>query len=217
MLVKSGGGQCSASVLASPSGTLIITAAHCVGRKDTYVGEEGRQWTFQLAKNVPSYPYPTTTWESRRAWVPPAFANVGENQFSDIAIIELERDSTGRTIQETARAGLTPELNARAPFRVLTQYGYPGWGSGRQWACRDGQIQRQAASRPDRRGTRLWSPNCALGPGASGGPWADPATMRVLGTTSTSAPRGGSLASDTTGPQFRNLWNRARAEASAAP
>ncbi len=212
LLVKNGpngSSQCSASVLNSPSGTLILTAAHCVGREAGYVGAAGQQWRFRPAWNSqPADDYSTSVWQSVRAWVPPAFADVGNNQFSDIAIIELALDARGRTIQEAAGAGLTPEFDPSAPFRRLTMYGYPGRASGLQFVCRDSQIQRQGAP-ANRRGTRLWSPNCATGPGSSGGPWADPATMRVLGTTSTGSPQGGSFASDTTGPQFRNLWNRA--------
>ncbi|MEU3756695.1 M60 family peptidase N-terminal accessory domain-containing protein [Streptomyces olivoreticuli] len=211
----------SAAVLNSPSGTLIITAASRLGNKSEYGGQEGRRWKFRpAAGSRPSDPYSTTAWQSTRAWAAPPEQGSGGQDFSNIAIIELARDSQGRTIQQVAGGGLKPELNSAAPIPGLTIHGYQFPAQETQQACSDNQVQRQNAP-AGQRGTRLRSSTCVMGLNAIGGPWADPTTMRILGTTSTSTTGGpniprGTTASDTTSPQFHELWNKALA-ATAGP
>ncbi|MCD9146120.1 trypsin-like serine peptidase [Streptomyces albireticuli] len=203
------GVYCTASVLDSPSRTLIITAAHCLGwktaTKPEYSGEEVRGWTFSPASGRRP-PSPGSVWQSTRAWVAREYTALRKDQRiepSDFAIVELARNSQGRTIQDLAGGGLKPELNSQASLRNLTIHGYPGEAKGRQLTCPDPEIKQLRSHG----GLMLESPNCYMSGGASGGPWADPATMRVRGISSTSS-YSQVFSGDTTGPQFRELWNR---------
>ncbi|MEU4571650.1 trypsin-like peptidase domain-containing protein [Nonomuraea sp. NPDC023979] len=189
--------SCSGAVVNSGSRLLLATAAHCVygvSKRDN----RGR-WSSNLAF-VPAYDghakasadrAPYGVWGARRVWKPRAFTGEGHwdwDSIYDLALVEVGRRGD-RTLQGTVGA-YTPLRNEGGRFTVTT-LGYPSdepYDGTRQLWCLGRTQPWSGYARPDRRVTgRLYTDNCHLFGGNSGGPWLDRDTGLLLGVLSSGA------------------------------
>lgn len=178
--------HCTASVLASGSRRLIVTAAHCTV---SFSGLPSLVW-MQYPVFVPAYDgtrplddgqrAPFGLWPLTRIYVPgiaaqqPAYLLRAEY---DLAVAGVA-DQLGRPIGDVLNAGMVPRVFAEdelgGPFPQLKVVGYPNCSEGRcagqvrypgdrQYAC-------DSAGRPGLSERSIAVPNCGLGSGNSGGP-----------------------------------------------
>ncbi|GAA3658436.1 hypothetical protein GCM10022224_022300 [Nonomuraea antimicrobica] len=208
------GDSCSASVVRSAAGLLIVTAAHCV-----YGVPEGTvtgRWHTNFAF-VPAYDgraenvrqrEPYGRWGGRRAWKPDGYTGMSGgdwNSIYDIALIEVGRRK--RTLQDEVGA-FTPMLNQGGRHTIATT-GYPGLlgrkpydGRDQLW-CLARTRQAEGVSEPEtmlaaRHAAlpattgRLETYNCHLYKGHSGGAWIIRGTGDLVGVLSAGTEDGAS-------------------------
>lgn len=152
------GHSCSASIVASPKGNIIVTAAHCVaGKSHVY---------FTPGYHDGQAPY--GTWESAATYIDPGWTTShdinGAGSPYDYAFLVLQ-PRNGKNVAEVTGAALNLKTDATLPT-ALSVYGYPSGGQGYQdklyvgdsTASKDGQYWEilQCTGIPD---------------GYSGGPW----------------------------------------------
>lgn len=160
-------GHCSASVIASHSRSLILTAAHCVSG----TGGWGDMLMFVPAYNgdmdLPTEEQaPLGKWPIKQAFTPPV-TGAGDE---DIAVASIYPQS-GQLLQDVVGDAFQPLVTQPgAGFESLDLYGYPGLAPyedppyhGEQRHCRSPAIQRDQT-------TMLDLPHCAAQDGNSGGP-----------------------------------------------
>ncbi|MEU6724261.1 trypsin-like peptidase domain-containing protein [Nonomuraea wenchangensis] len=204
------GDSCSASVVRSASGLLVVTAAHCV--YSVPEGAERGAWHSNFAF-VPAYDgratderqrEPYGRWGGRRAWKPDAYTGLAGgdwNSVYDVALIEVGRREG--TLQDAVGA-LTPLLSQGGRHTVIAA-GYPGVlgrkpydGRDQLWCLARTQPARalaavnaavNAAAVPstglaDEPVGKLETYNCHLSKGHSGGPWVVKGTRELVGVLS---------------------------------
>ncbi|WP_049564281.1 trypsin-like serine peptidase [Nonomuraea sp. SBT364] len=189
--------SCSGAVVNSAAKVLLATAAHCVYGVSKRTGR-GR-WSSNLAF-VPAYDglgktsaerAPYGVWGAKRVWKPRAFTGAGRwdwDSIYDLALIEVGRQGD-RTLQGTVGA-YTPMRNEGGRYTVAT-LGYPSdepYDGTRQLWCLGRTRAWPGYARPDRRvAGRIYTANCHLFGGNSGGPWLDRASGLLLGVLTSGA------------------------------
>lgn len=198
------GDACSASVVRSAAGLLIVTAAHCV--YSVPQGATHGRWHTNFAF-VPAYDgraaserqrEPYGRWGGRRAWKPLGYTGLSGGDWNstyDIALIEVGRRN--RTLQDAVGA-FTPMRNQGGGHTVVTT-GYPGLlgrepydGRDQLWCLARTQPGRviAAAAKPMPAARSAVTPskletyNCHLSKGHSGGPWVLQGTHDLIGVLS---------------------------------
>ncbi|WP_327680652.1 trypsin-like serine peptidase [Kitasatospora sp. NBC_00458] len=157
--VRPGNHFCTASVLHSTTGNLLLTAAHCLDDPDGV--------TF-----VPGYRdgrAPYGTWRVTAVHTTDGWSRDGDPD-EDFAVLETAADATGRRIEDVV--GANP-LGTDEPFDATVRlYGYPSGGED-PILCTNTTGRQSAYQRvvdcPDYPG------------GTSGGPWISAATGHVVG------------------------------------
>lgn len=174
--------HCSASILQSPTHSLIITAAHC-----TIFPNPGGENFSQQMLFVPAYNAspgrkvaemaPYGMWPVSRAYVS---ENVAQNptiiigsQF-DLSVASVHPNGAGRRLQEVVGSALQPVVSESESFAKALTVGYPSadYGGQSQYYCKtvlsnlpygfDGAGSTAAGS--------LGASNCGVTSGHSGGP-----------------------------------------------
>lgn len=158
---------CSATVLDSASGRVLLTAGHCLR-------EPNGPWAKRLSF-IPGYgagARPFGTWSWSRAYVPRQWARGNINY--DFGTIRLRnRAGDGATAEEAV--GGRPLAVNQPPQDGYTAVGYPyNKGAGEtMWSCASGFAGRDP--RPVGRGEPPIGISCDMTQGASGGGWMSPA------------------------------------------
>jgi len=143
---------CSAGVLHSAAGDLILTAAHCVA--------EGADATFVAGLNDTAAP--ENVWRIDAVYLDPRWVQ-NQDPLADFAIARVSRD-TGGTVEAQAGGGLTVGP-APKPGTVVTVTGYAMGVGGGPIGCRT------ATAAPTKGFPAV---DCAeLVNGLSGAPWID--------------------------------------------
>ncbi|MFI5782825.1 trypsin-like serine peptidase [Nocardia sp. NPDC051570] len=179
--------HCSASVLATKSHRVVVTAAHCVSK-----GSESR-WYDHVAfvpaagavDSAQARPY--GIWPVEQTWIPGDWFNPNSTATTDLALLVLAAGPDGKNVQDVV-GGLEPRINhAGESFHDLTTLGYPA----------EPPYSGDVLQRCDGDGTddptfpgMIFTVNCAPLGGASGGPATIPDPDRpgsffVLGVLST--------------------------------
>ncbi|MFI9327467.1 trypsin-like serine peptidase [Kitasatospora sp. NPDC052868] len=156
--VAAGGHFCTASVLHSTTGNLLLTAAHCLSSTSGV--------TFAPGYRDGTAPY--GTWRVTAIHTTTGWSQDGD-QDEDFAILETASNA-GRRIEDVVGAN---RLGTDEPFGVTVRlYGYPN-GSDGPVLCTDSTGRQSTYQRvvdcPDYPG------------GTSGGPWISTATGHVVG------------------------------------
>ncbi|MEU0658883.1 trypsin-like serine peptidase [Streptomyces lavendulocolor] len=199
VLLDEDGHWCTASVVDSPRGNLVATAAHCVFAD----GSASSGFSF-----APGYrggsgdPAPYGTWKVRTVLVADAWKAAGADADAhDYAFLTLEPDGRGRQVQQVVGAA-RPDW-ASGPERRVTVTGYPN----KDRNPSDGPISCTTDTRrdPDLPGSMLME--CGgFFDGTSGSPWL--AGGRLIGVLS-----GGETDEESTAVLFdartRALYDRA--------
>ncbi|MFJ3789094.1 trypsin-like serine peptidase [Kitasatospora sp. NPDC090091] len=156
--VAAGNHFCTASVLDSPTGNLLLTAAHCLD------GTAGV--TFAPGYRDGRAPY--GTWRVTAIHTTDGWSRDGD-QDEDFAILETAT-ADGRRIEDVVGAN---RLGTDEPFGATVRlYGYPG----------DSESPLLCTNSTSRHSTYQRAIDCPGYPGGtSGGPWIDTATGRVIG------------------------------------
>ncbi|MER5888579.1 trypsin-like serine protease [Streptomyces sp. NPDC001941] len=211
VLLDGGGHWCSASVVDSPKGNVVVTAAHCV-----FDDEGAPMKDFSFAPGFHGKDKgtaPEGTWKVRAvqvggAWPPPDDSDDSSDQddsdaaqtaadSTDFAFLTLDPDAKGRQVQQVVGAEV-PDWNSKAERRV-TVFGYPNAEhnpDNHPIACTT-----DTTKDPDLDGSMLME--CGgFFDGTSGGPWlADYRDAghrgRIIGVTS-----GGDTDAETTAVVF---------------
>jgi Trypsin len=125
----SGSPFCSGSVVRSPGGDIVVTAAHCVYAGGSYTAG------LSVVPGATGGDRPFGAWHVDRIWVDPHYTG-GHDERYDYAFLRVSR-SDGRRIQDATGADT---LRVGQPFhlRDVTTTGYPDSGDpgGRQLTCR---------------------------------------------------------------------------------
>ncbi|MFJ6137314.1 trypsin-like serine peptidase [Kitasatospora sp. NPDC092286] len=150
---------CTASVLHSPTGNLLLTAAHCLGGADGV--------TFAPGYHNGTAPY--GTWRVTAVHTAAGWSQNGD-QDEDFAILETA-PSNGRRIEDVVGAN---QLGTDEPFgSAVRLYGYPA----------DSEAPILCANTTGRESAYQRVVDCPDYPGGtSGGPWISTATGHVIGT-----------------------------------
>jgi len=147
--------SCSASVVASDSGNLLLTAGHCVYSRGWH-----RDWIF-----VPSYDQgkrPFGVWRAEWFVTPSRWITHGRPE-DDVAFVKVASSGGVRILDRVGGNGIRP---GAATGRRRTVLGYPflpPYRGDRQHYC-------EGVTRSEGRRMRM---ACRLTTGASGGPWLD--------------------------------------------
>lgn len=162
--------HCSASVIRSPSKSIVLTGSHCVydhnGWKD-------------MAMFVPAYKgdvpesqrAPLGKWVVKQAFIPRYDAPYTEDDVAVVRVYPVEEQGTTLLLQDVVGNGLVPRLNEIGEeFPLVDVYGYPGTGVtndkvGQQWHCLSRGIDNPV---PDQ-APWLMLPQCGTQSGNSGG------------------------------------------------
>lgn len=157
---------CSGSVVTAPSGSLLVTAAHCIYDRDTQVWFN-YYWLFK-----PAYDYgdePLLSWTALSFTIPTAYANLAysdANYNFDYGFVVVDRIAGRKIAQITGSLGIA--FN-QPRYQLTYSFGYPvNIGEGEIMSvCISRPIKALCASR-DYIGQSL---RCGMGGGCSGGPW----------------------------------------------
>lgn len=216
--------SCTATVVASKSGRLAVTAAHCVyvpERTDRFAGlgaglEPGWETNLRFVPAANGDQAPYGIWSVARIWVDQAW-QVGGDPALDVAFLELA-DSAGGTAQEVLGAvgvqfsdGGRPSPGVSPAIEIL---GYP-----MSSAADRPQLRRCVDVAAETTSPGTYEARCGLAPGSSGGPWVvpDDAVGRILAVTSYVSGREGWLGSARLGPAAEALWVHADEAAGKRP
>ncbi|MFF4743337.1 trypsin-like serine peptidase [Streptomyces sp. NPDC001268] len=154
---------CTASVVDSPRGNVVATAAHCVFEYGTYAGDFSFAPGFRGGGRGTS---PQGTWKVAAIQVDDRWRKDGDEAY-DYAFLTLEPDARGRQVQDVVGAA-RPEW-ASGPERRVTVVGYPNADhnpAGRPIACTTDA--RHDADQPP----EMLRIECAgFWDGTSGSPW----------------------------------------------
>ncbi len=206
LLDKDGEHFCSASVVNSPRGNVVATAAHCVFEYGSYM----ENFTFAPGFGGPGAgKAPHGRFKVRAIQVDDRWrADTDESDAVDYAFLTLAPDAKGRSVQDVV--GGIPLDWTSAPVRRVTVVGYPNPPhnpQNRPIACTTG-------TEPDPELKVSLRMECSgFFDGTSGGPWlADYRNAehpgRIVGVTS-----GGQTDSESTavrfGPAARKLYDKA--------
>ncbi|WP_051741138.1 serine protease [Kitasatospora sp. MBT66] len=157
--VRPGNHFCTASVLHSTTGNLLLTAAHCI--------DDPSGVTFAPGYRDGKAPY--GTWRVTAVHTTTGWSHGGD-QDEDFAVLETAADDSGRRVEDVV-GGNT--LGTDEPFGTTVRlYGYPAGGE-QPLLCTNTTGRQSAYQRvvdcPDYPG------------GTSGGPWISTATGHVVG------------------------------------
>lgn len=221
---------CTASVIRSAGRNLLLTAAHCVRPPGP------KQRGFTQMRFTPAYSAhvdaasgrntetsaPYGVWKVRRAWVPEAWkrstADVSDpeppNRFSkdDIAVLRVASDHRGRRIEDVV-GGFRPLPTRRASeYTWFTTLGYPfareaGLLGNLLYSCTGGATSASPKVAPG----ALYTRECWVRAGHSGGPWLTGGTddAAVFAVTSANMGRPGSLGARLHQATFRPIYTAA--------
>lgn len=125
-----GGAQtCTASVIHSPAGDLLLTAAHCVPDDPSSI-------TFVPGYRDGAKPY--GTWRATRTWVPPDWSASADDDL-DFAMIEVHQPGNNASVESETGANVL--ATGRGFTNTVTLAGYPS-DSDTPVVCRNGATQR---------------------------------------------------------------------------
>ncbi|MEU6236347.1 trypsin-like peptidase domain-containing protein [Kitasatospora sp. NPDC047058] len=157
--VEAGNHFCTASVLHSPTGNLLLTAAHCLSSTDGVV----------FAPGYRNGEAPYGTWRVTAVHTTTGWSRKGD-QDEDFAILETA-SSNGRRIEDVVGGN---RLGPDEPFDATVRlYGYPAGA----------ETSNLCTNTTDREGSYQRVVDCPGYPGGtSGGPWISTATGHVVGT-----------------------------------
>lgn len=205
--------SCTATVVESRSGSVAVTAAHCVHRPERSPMElqPGAAGPLTVTGFVPGRDgdrAPFGSWPVERVEVDPRWAGSGEPTH-DVAFLRLG-EVEGRTVQAVVGAQRIA-FGAVPTGTPMTTLGYPAA------APFDGRTLRRCSSpgvTVRRAAFGALQMRCAMTPGASGGPWLsgfDPATGAgtVSAVTSFVDESNGLLSAVVLRPQARELFDAA--------
>ncbi|MFC8914672.1 trypsin-like serine peptidase, partial [Streptomyces sp. NPDC057116] len=196
VLLDGDGHWCTASVVDSPRGNVVATAAHCVYADGAAAAD------FSFAPGYRGGATPHGTWKVRTVQVADAWKAAGDDADAhDYAFLTLEPDGRGRQVQRVVGAA-RPDW-ASGPGRRVTVTGYPN----KDHNPADGPISctTDTARNPDLAGSMVME--CGgFHDGTSGSPWL--ADGRLIGVLS-----GGETDTESTAVLFdartRALYDRA--------
>jgi len=171
--------SCSGTSLATPSGSIVLTAGHCVYEEGSF----GTHLAF-----IPAYDHgqrPFGTFVANAAFVPGPWRR-SENADFDVAAMRV---APNELVTLTAAVGAKGWTSSRSRFAELQIFGYPG-GAARGEEMRE-CITRGAGS--DRALAFLFGPppmaaNCNVASGSSGGGWLTEGGTLLDGGTSYHRP-----------------------------
>ncbi|WP_406092506.1 trypsin-like serine peptidase [Kitasatospora purpeofusca] len=157
--VRPGNHFCTASVLHSATGNLLLTAAHCLDDPSGVVFAPG----YRDGKA------PYGTWRVTAVHTTTGWSHNGD-QDEDFAVLETAADATGRRVEDVV-GGNT--LGTDEPFGTAVRlYGYPAGG----------ESPLLCTNTTGRQSTYQRVVDCPGYPGGtSGGPWISTATGHVVG------------------------------------
>ncbi|MGV0439631.1 trypsin-like peptidase domain-containing protein [Corynebacterium mastitidis] len=178
--IVNAGSLCTGSVIDSASRTLVVTAAHCLGkwqdgkrqisqgtRDSIAAGKSFFTPAFDGVAQEPAQRVPFGSWKI-------ADAHVSETSGVDVAVLEIAPDDQGRKIQDVTGAfGIHPELQQGEVVQA-SLIGYPGpapFNGKSQSVCVGNYTKYQGGGNSQIRrveGER----ECWVGGGSSGGPFA---------------------------------------------
>jgi V8-like Glu-specific endopeptidase len=154
--------MCSAAIVSSDSGDLVVTAGHCVYDTDSQTWLSSN-WVFIPAYSNGNRPY--GTWPARSFATLTSWTN--DRDFNnDVAFVALST-LDGQHIQHVLGSQGIGFNFARSEYTFA--FGYPGNLDGGNYlkSC-IGNAEDPIGTGDGYRGQRLW---CDMGGGASGGPW----------------------------------------------
>lgn len=160
---EQGMASCSAAVVSSKSGDLIVTAAHCVYDTDTQTWFNNNNWVFIPAFS--NYNGPYGTWTARSFLVNPAWISSGDYNY-DVAFVALST-LNGRHIRDVVGAQGIAFNQPRSAYTY--SFGYP--------SNLDSGLYLKSCVGFTRNSPFLWNNyagqglSCNMGRGCSGGPW----------------------------------------------
>jgi hypothetical protein len=166
--------SCSATVLDSANGRVIMTAGHCV--YDPQLGRFARQLSFVPAYDDGATPFGQWQWTSlitTRPWVR------GNSNF-DYAAIKLAKVNGQPVEAVVGGRALKTNVARRQPYSA---FGYPAnlGGGENMWTCSSGYAGRDP--RPFGQGKAAIAMGCDMKQGASGGGWINGAGYLVSVTS----------------------------------
>jgi len=155
-------GTCSASVISSKNGGVIVTAGHCVYSRST-------KKFITSATFIPAYrdgaaPYgqfPAVNVKTLQGWV-----TTGQRRY-DVAVLRLGKNSAGKNV--TSYTGVLGKSWNYGDKQVHHALGYPGniGGGNKLELCVSESDQQGAGCQ----GNLVLRMGCSMKHGASGGPW----------------------------------------------
>lgn len=194
--------SCSATVIDSNSGDLLLTAGHCL--RDP-LGPWARRLSFIPAYDRGARPY--GTWSAKSARVTREWAIRGSSGF-DFGVVELRPRAGDRISIEEAVGGRALALEQPVqPSYVAVGYPFNRGGAETMWSCSSSYVGDDP--RPARRGRPPIGIACDMTEGSSGGAWYDGAGALVSVSSFYYAQQPGVLY----GPQFGRKTGRLVAKA----
>jgi Trypsin len=149
---------CSGSVVHSPGGDIVITAAHCVYANNTY------STGLSVVPGMTGGKGPFGSWQVERIWVDQHYTSSHDERY-DYAFLQVSQ-SGGRQIEDAAGAN-TLSVNQPYDLTNVTTTGYPDSGNpgDRQITCHLATFRSQAHQ-------AYREMHCGgYTAGVSGGPW----------------------------------------------